>query len=256
MLNEIAHKIVISYSLIYLGLNEIYWTHCSAFWEEYMNRFLGIGARWDLIQYHLLDQSFCVSLKIAFFPQILFMMTVFFYLQDTVKAGASGACDLVEIYQINIFYAALSSEVNQEVTLIYLTTHWLCFCQCIMFSYRRISNGFFNVSLNSFCGSAVCLWAVLDFGAVKSTSLTRCKVVNLKTQSLFIVEWNCIFVLLYVFVFRSAVYNLFSVSWLSDFINVFVSMNGSLVCSFIIHIQIRLTLLKAHRMYHDNWYSH
>ncbi len=71
----------------------------------------------------------------------------------------AGASDLVKIYQINIFYAVLSSEVNQEVTLIYLTNH--CFCQCITFSYRRISNVFCDVSFNSFCGSVVCLLAVL-----------------------------------------------------------------------------------------------
>ncbi len=61
-----------------------------------------------------------------------------------------------------------------------------------MFSYRRISNVFRNVSLNSFCGSAACQWAALDFGAVKSTSLTKavkltqgCKLVTFWSNSLF-----------------------------------------------------------------------
>lgn len=109
------------------------------------------------------SELLCFTENRFFFPQILFMMTLFFIYKMLSKQVPAGACDLAEIYQINIFYAVLSSEVNQEVTLIYLTTHWLCFCQCITFSYRRISNGFCNVSLNSFCGSAVCLWAVLDF---------------------------------------------------------------------------------------------
>lgn len=75
------------------------------------------------------SELLCFSEK-SFFPQILFLMTLFFIYKTLSKQVPAGVCDLAEIYQINIFYAVLSSEVNQEVTLIHLTAH--CFCQCIV----------------------------------------------------------------------------------------------------------------------------
>lgn len=63
------------------------------------------------------SELLCFSEK-SFFPQILF-----FIYKTLSKQVPAGVCDLAEIYQINIFYAVLSSEVNQEGTLIYLTTH-------------------------------------------------------------------------------------------------------------------------------------
>ncbi len=83
MLNEIAYTIVISYLLVKKLLRvkintELIAVHSGK--STWITSFR-IGARWDLIEYHLLDQRFCVLLKIAF-PQILFISFFFFFLQD------------------------------------------------------------------------------------------------------------------------------------------------------------------------------
>lgn len=66
----------------------------------------------------------------------------------------AGACDLAEISQINVFYAVLSLEVNQEVTSIHLTTH--CFFSVHLVQLKKdLSN---DILLCECC--AVCQWAV------------------------------------------------------------------------------------------------
>lgn len=105
------------------------------------------------------SELLCFFENSFFFFQILFFTT----LKKKRKKVPAGACDLAEIYQINVSYALLSLEVNQEVTLIHLTTRWI-------FKERPIKWFFCNVCLKSLSMGCSVL-----YGTFKSTCLTRYK---------------------------------------------------------------------------------
>lgn len=128
--------------------------NCSVFWEENMQRAsleLGLNEVSYLVS-PFRSELLCFFENSFFFFQILFFTTLK-KKKPQKKQVPAGACNLAEIYQINVSYALLSLEVNQEVALIHLTTRWI-------FIERPFKRFFCNVSLKILSMGCSWLWHI------------------------------------------------------------------------------------------------